>query len=104
MSGRGLRTRLGRLESQMIPRRRPRIVVRYEGPGSERFPQATEAEMEEGDVLTVQFVGGCEGRPKTHCRRAASGLQECQELCQGMEISRPDVNEQQVSYRRKAQS
>jgi hypothetical protein len=89
MSGRGLVTRLARLESQMMPRRRPRIVVRYEGPGSERFPQPTEEEMEEGNVLTVHFVEGCEGRLKTHCRRAASGLQECPEVCQVTGITRP---------------
>ncbi len=39
-------------------------------------------------MITVQFVVSCEGRPKTQCRRAASGLEECQDLCQGMGISR----------------
>ena len=64
-------------------------MVRYEGPGSERFPQPTEEQMEECDVMTIRFVGVCEGRPNAQCRRAASGLQKCQERCLGMDISWP---------------
>src|ERR1700734_3877569 len=89
MNGRGLVTRLARLESKLVPRRRPRIVTRFIGPGSERFPQPTKEEMDDYGVITVRFVEACEGRPKTQCRRVASGLQECQTICQGMEISRP---------------
>jgi hypothetical protein len=88
MNTKHMHTRLMRLESQMIPRRVPHMAVRYEGAGIERFPQATEEEMDDCDVITVQFVAACEGRPKTQCRRAASGLQECPELCQGVEMSR----------------
>ena len=82
-----LRARLARLESAMVPLRTPRIVVRYNGLDSERFPQSTEEEIDDCDVITVQFVAACEGRPKTRCRRAVSGLQECMELCHGVGIS-----------------
>jgi|ERR1700679_4274227 hypothetical protein len=83
-----VRRRLVRLESRMIPRRQPRIVLRYEGAGSERFPQPSQEEMEGNVVLTIQFVAACEGRPKTQCRRAASGLDECQGRCQEIELRR----------------
>ena len=56
MNGRTLRTRLARLECRMIPRRPPRIVVRFEGPGSERFRQPTQEEMDECRVMVVRFV------------------------------------------------
>jgi hypothetical protein len=82
-----LRARLARLESQIIPPRMPRLVIRYESPDSERFPQSTEEEIDDRNVITVQFVAACEGRPKTRCRRAVSGLQECMELCHGVGIS-----------------
>jgi hypothetical protein len=43
-------------------------------------------------VITLEFAAACEGRPKTLCRRAASGLQECQTVCRGMGISRVAMN------------
>jgi hypothetical protein len=82
MSARSVVARLARLESRMIPRRLPRVVIRYEGPGSERFPQPTEEEMEECDVITFKFVAACDGRSKTQCRRAGSGLEQCPAFCQ----------------------
>jgi hypothetical protein len=87
-----LRARLARLESQIIPPWMPRFVIRYEG--SERFPQTLEEDMDDCEVITVHFVGACEGRPKTRCRRAVSGLHECTELCHGMETGRPGGNDQ----------
>ncbi|HUA85864.1 MAG TPA: hypothetical protein VMB85_18520 [Bryobacteraceae bacterium] len=56
--------RIAKLELLMVPKRQPRIVLRYEGPGSERFPQpAQEALGEARLVLAVQFVPGQDGRP-----------------------------------------
>jgi hypothetical protein len=80
-----LRARLARLESQIIPPRIARFVIRSEG--NEQFPQTLEEDMDDCEVITVHFVGACEGRPKTQCRRAVSGLQECTERCHGEGIS-----------------
>jgi hypothetical protein len=56
--------RVARLEQWLAPKRRPRVLMRYEGPGSECFPQPTEAEIKEGwPVLTIQFVDANYGRP-----------------------------------------
>jgi hypothetical protein len=79
-----LRARLARLESKIIPPRVLRFVIRYEG--SERSPQTIDEDMDDCEVITVHFVGACEGRPKTQCRRAVSGLQECTERCHGVGI------------------
>jgi hypothetical protein len=58
MNTKALRTRLARLGSEMIPRAVPRILCRYIGPGSERFPQPTQEELDEGwPVVTMRFVG-----------------------------------------------
>jgi hypothetical protein len=56
--------RIAKLELLMVPKRRRRIVLRYEGPGSERFPQPTQEELDEDwRVLSMQFVPGKDGRP-----------------------------------------
>jgi hypothetical protein len=61
---RGLGRRLNRVESALIPRQDLRIVVRYEGPGSERLRQPTEEEIRKAwRVLTVRFVAARDGRP-----------------------------------------
>ena len=53
--------RLAKLEGLLAPNRTPRIILRYEGPGSERFPQPTQEELDEGwPVLAILFVA--EGR------------------------------------------
>ena len=83
MSGRGLVTRLARLESKLVPRRRPRIVTRFIGPGSERFPQPTKEEMDDYGVITVRFVEACEGRPKTQCRRVPPGCKNVMNAATG---------------------
>jgi hypothetical protein len=57
-------SRLRRLEKVIAPARLPRIVVRFEGPGSEKFPQRNQRDIDENDsVITVQFVAAKDGRP-----------------------------------------
>jgi hypothetical protein len=59
-----LARRMAKLESQMIPRRKPRIILRFEDPGSERFPAPTQEELEEENpVLTIRFVSTRDGGP-----------------------------------------
>jgi len=54
---RSIASRLSRLEKIAPPARLPRIIVRFEGPGSENLPQPNEDEMDENTrVITVQFV------------------------------------------------
>ena len=61
---RNLDSRLRRLEKVMAPARIPSILVRFEGPGSERFPHLNEDEIDENDtVITVRFVAAKDGRP-----------------------------------------
>jgi hypothetical protein len=52
-----------KLERRMAPKRPLRIVVRYERPGSEKFPQPTQDEMDENPVITLHFVEAKDGRP-----------------------------------------
>jgi len=61
---RGLARRLNRVESTLAPRNDLRIVLRFEGPGSEGLPQPTEEEIREANrVLTIRFVAARDGRP-----------------------------------------
>jgi hypothetical protein len=54
---RGLVRRLNRVESELVPRQAYRVVLRFEGPGSERFPKPTEAELREANiVLNIRSV------------------------------------------------
>ena len=55
--------RVSKLERRMAPRQPPRIVVRYEGPGSEPFPQPEEEVDEHTTVITVRYVDSKDGRP-----------------------------------------
>ena len=56
--------RLRRLEERLTPLVERRRVVRFEGPGSERFAQPREEDIDENtDVLVVQFVAAKDGRP-----------------------------------------
>ena len=58
--------RVARLEGRLAPAREPRIILRYEGPGSERFPQPTKEELEQAtQILTIAFVAAKDGRPAT---------------------------------------
>ena len=61
---RNLAGRLRRLEKVATPARIPRIVLRFEGPGSEKLPQSEEGEIDEyTKVITVRFVSAKDGRP-----------------------------------------
>jgi hypothetical protein len=51
------------LERWLAPKRPHRIIVRFEGPGSERLPQPTPEEINEFPVITVRFVAAKDGRP-----------------------------------------
>jgi hypothetical protein len=52
-----LARRVSRLERIQAPTRPPRIVVRYEGPGSENLPQPADEDIDENDhVIVVRFV------------------------------------------------
>ena len=54
-----------KLEKFAAPARGKRFAVRFEGPGSEGFPQPTEEEIENCvKVFTVRFVEAIDGRPK----------------------------------------
>jgi hypothetical protein len=49
--------RVAKLEKQAAPTRGKRFLVRFEGPGSEGFPQPTEEEVENCmKVFTVHFL------------------------------------------------
>ena len=60
---RNLAHRVARLEERIAPKRVRRIVLRYEGPGSEKFPKPTQEEMDNNPVITMQFVVAKDGRP-----------------------------------------
>ncbi|MBZ5604048.1 MAG: hypothetical protein LAO79_17245, partial [Acidobacteriia bacterium] len=60
---RNLAHRMARLEERIAPKRVRRIVLRYEGPGSEKFPQPTLEEMDNNPVITMRFVVAKDGRP-----------------------------------------
>ena len=57
--------RLRKLEERLAPQVDTRMVVRFEGPGSERFAQPREEDMDENrTTLVVQFVASDgNGRP-----------------------------------------
>jgi len=56
--------RVSRLERIVAPKGRPRIIVRFEGPGSESLLQSDE-EIDDGNnpVVVIQFVEAKDGRP-----------------------------------------
>lgn len=45
--------RIARLEQWLIPERPPRILIRFEGTGSERLPQPTRDEIDEGWPMVI---------------------------------------------------
>ena len=55
--------RLNQIERALAPPKERRLILRFEGPGSERFPQPTEEEIGENEVMVVQFVAARDGRP-----------------------------------------
>ncbi len=57
--------RVIKLERSAAPAQGKRFLVRFEGPGSEGFPQPTEKEIENCvKVFTVRFVEAVDGRPR----------------------------------------
>src|SRR5262249_43151563 len=59
-----LARRIAKLEQAASVRRDNRLVLRFEGPGSEKFRQPTKEEIEAAsDVLVLQFVAAKDGRP-----------------------------------------
>jgi hypothetical protein len=60
-----LSRRLRRLEERFAPKGQNRLVIRYEGPGSEGFAQPKEEDIDENtSVLVVRFVPAKDGRPR----------------------------------------
>ena len=60
-----LAKRVMKLERSAAPARGKRFLVRFEGPGSEGFPQPTQEEVENCvKVFTVRFVEAVDGRPR----------------------------------------
>jgi hypothetical protein len=56
--------RLRKLEERFAPQAENRIVVRYEGPGSEGLPQPREEDIGENTkIIVVRFVSAQDGRP-----------------------------------------
>jgi hypothetical protein len=55
--------RLKQVERTLTPRQDLRVVVIFEGPGSERFPRPTEEEIAESHVIVVRIVAARDGRP-----------------------------------------
>ena len=59
-----LARRLAKLEKTEALTRESRIVLRFEGPGSEDLPQPMKEELESAtDVITIEFVEAKEGCP-----------------------------------------
>lgn len=56
--------RVAKLEQLLVPKRRPRIVIRYAGPGTEHFLQPTAEDIADSmGVITLRFVEARDGRP-----------------------------------------
>ena len=60
-----LARRLERLKQRVSPTTgRPRVIVRFRGPGSEELPQLNEDEIDENTtVITVTSVAAKDGKP-----------------------------------------
>jgi hypothetical protein len=59
-----LARRISKLEKTVTLMRENRLVLRFEGAGSERMPQPTKDEIADGlEILTVRFVAAKDGRP-----------------------------------------
>ena len=59
-----LARRISKLEKTVTLMRENRLVLRFEGPGSERMPKPTKQEIADGlEILTVRFVAAKDGRP-----------------------------------------
>jgi hypothetical protein len=59
-----LTRRIAKLEKSAVPIGDNRLILRFEGPGSERMPQPTKEEIADGlEIFTVRFVAAKDGRP-----------------------------------------
>lgn len=59
-----LTRRIARLEKIAAPMRENRILLRFEGPGSESLAQPTKEDIDSAaQVMTIRFVAATEGRP-----------------------------------------
>jgi hypothetical protein len=59
-----LARRIGKLEKSAVLTRENRLVLRYIGTGSERPPQPTKEDIDNGaEIFTVRFVAAEDGRP-----------------------------------------
>ena len=59
-----LARRISKLEKTATLIRENRLVLRFEGPGSERMPQPTKEEIAAGlEIFTVLLVEAKDGRP-----------------------------------------
>jgi hypothetical protein len=58
----GLLRRLDRVERTLAPQKENRMVLRFEGPGTEHFPKPSVEGIDERDILTVVFVEARDGR------------------------------------------
>jgi len=57
-----LRKHIAKLETSAVAKRDNRLILRIEGPGSERMPQP-EANDDEALAFTIRFVEARDGRP-----------------------------------------
>ena len=55
--------RVSKLEKVHAATHPPRVIVRYEGPGAEKFPQPKEEADENTMVIVVQYVSAGDGGP-----------------------------------------
>ena len=59
-----LARRVAKLENAEARMRDNRLVLRFEGPGSEGFPKPTQDDLDRNtEILTVHFVEAKDGRP-----------------------------------------
>ena len=66
VNGRALVRRISNVERWITPAREHRVVVRFEGPGSENFKQPTQEEMDRAtNGVIIWFVAAKDGRPAT---------------------------------------
>ena len=61
MARQNLMRRLNQVERILAPPQRLRFIVKFEGPGSEHFPQPTEEEIKENKVYVVRFLAARDG-------------------------------------------
>ena len=59
-----LATRIAKLEMASALTRDNRMILRFEGPGSDQLPQPTRQELASvAEICTIRFVAAKDGRP-----------------------------------------